>query len=185
MSNITGNNTSNIIGANNTTNILGQTGNDVSGATNQFQILMAQKQEDQAVIHNLRQRMKMMEQSSTLQVEALKQQMLQLQETNVKLKGNVMGCENPMSIASVHENKGHDQHTQEIISLLQQENRQLKEDLGYQKRQTDNSEFEVNQLKSQVNQIDSLYKRIETLQGTENEMSELIKRQAELEMNVI
>ena len=126
-----------------------------------------------------------MEQSSTLQVEALKQQMLQLQETNVKLKGNVMGCENPMSIVSNNENKGHDAHTQEIISLLQQENHSLKEELEQQKRQTDNSEFEVDQLKQQVNQIDSLYKRIETLQGTESEMGELIKRQAELEMNVI
>jgi len=53
MSNMTGNNTSNMMG-NNTTNILGQTGHDVSGATNQFQILMAQKQEDQAVIQNLK-----------------------------------------------------------------------------------------------------------------------------------
>ena len=33
--------------------------------------------------------------------------------------------------------------------------------------------------------MDSLYHKIETLQGTEIEMTELIKRQAELEMSII
>ena len=60
ISGMTGHNTSNMMG-NNTTNILGQTGVDISGATNQFQILIAQKQEDNAMIQNLRQRMKMVE----------------------------------------------------------------------------------------------------------------------------
>ena len=83
-----------------------------------------------------------MEQSSTLQVEALKQQMLHLQETNVKLKGNIMGVENPLSIVSNNETK-HDAHAQEIITLLQSENQTLKEELEQQKRQTDNSEFTV------------------------------------------
>ena len=50
---------------------------------------------------------------------------------------------------------------------------------------TNNSEFECDQLRNQVGQIDNLYKKIETLSGTETEMAELVKRQAELEMNVI
>ena len=96
-----------------------------------------------------------------------------------------MGNENPMSIESRAENKGHDAHSQEIINLIQQENRMLREELEQQKRRTNNSEFECDQLKNQVGQIDNLYKKIETLQGTESEMGELVKRQAELEMNVI
>ena len=81
-SNIMGNNTSNLIGntsamtGNNTTNIMGQTQN--GEATNHIHILMAQKQEDQAMISNLKNRLHKIEQSSTLQVEALKQQMLHL-----------------------------------------------------------------------------------------------------------
>ena len=74
--------------------------------------------------------------------------MLHLQETNVKLKGNMMGHENPMSIESRVENKGHDAHSQEVITMLQQENRQLREELDQQKRITSNSEFECEQLKS-------------------------------------
>ena len=81
----------------------------------------------------------------------------------MKLKGNMMGHENPMSIDSRAENKGHDAHSQEIINILQQENRTLRDDLEQQKRMTGNAEFECQQLKNQVGQIDSLYKKIETL----------------------
>ena len=75
-SNIMGNNTSNLIGntsamtGNNTTNIMGQT--QMGEATNHIYLLMAQKQEDQAMISNLKNRLQKIEQSSTLQVEALK-----------------------------------------------------------------------------------------------------------------
>ena len=60
-----------------------------------------------------------------------------------------------------------------------------REDLEQQQRCVQDSEFEAEQLRNQVSQIDHLYKKIETLQGTETEMGELVKRQAELEMNVI
>ena len=133
-SNIMGNNTSNLIGntsamtGNNTTNIMGQT--QMGEATNHIYLLMAQKQEDQAMISNLKNRLQKIEQSSTLQVEALKQQMLHLQETNVKLKEQHMGNENPMSIESRIGRQ--DQHSQEIITMLRQENLKLKEDLEQQ-----------------------------------------------------
>ena len=46
-------------------------------------------------------------------------------------------------------------------------------------------EFENEQLRLKSSQIDSLYARIETLQGTESEMTTLLKRQAELELLVV
>ena len=73
--------------------------------------------------------------------------MIHLQETNVKLKGNMMGAENPMSIVSIADNKGNDAHSSEIISLLQQENRVLREDLEQQARKTSDKEFECDQMK--------------------------------------
>ena len=63
-SNMTGHNTSNIIGntsgmAGNTTGIMGQT--QPGEVTNHLQVLMAQKQEDQAIILNLKNRLQKVE----------------------------------------------------------------------------------------------------------------------------
>lgn len=45
-----------------------------------------------------------------------------------------------------------------------------------------NLEFEKQQLKQQVDKVDDLFHRIAQMQGSERDVGDIIKRQAELEL---
>ena len=69
-----------------------------------------------------------------------------------------------------------------MIQCLKIENQALKEEAHEARNRVKDLEFENEQLRQKTSQIDQLYERIETLQGTETEMSQVLKRQADLEL---
>ena len=62
------------------------------------------------------------------------------------------------------------------------ENQALKEEAQEARNRVKDLEFENEQLRQKTSQIDQMYQRIETLQGTESEMTQVLKRQADLEI---
>jgi len=76
-------------------------------------------------------------------------------------------------------------NTLELINLLKVENQALKEELAIQRSRVKDCQFDNAQLRHKSKQIDQLYDRIETMQGTESEMSALLKRLADSELKLI
>ena len=56
------------------------------------------------------------------------------------------------------------------------ENQALKEEAQEARNRVKDLEFENEQLRQKTSQIDQMYQRIETLQGTESEMTQVLKR---------
>ena len=74
------------------------------------------------------------------------------------------------------DNYEEDANSQELINLMKIENQALKEESHEARNRVKDLEFENEQLRSKCSQIDQLYQRIETLQGTESEMTQVLKR---------
>ena len=73
----------------------------------------------------------------------------------------------------------------DLVQLLKAENQALKTELSRAKIKIKDVEYENASLRHKTTQIDQLYKRIESLTGTESELTTLLKRQAELELQMI
>lgn len=101
---------------------------DISG-TNQFGGVLSttnnpqahRQQDDQATIRNLRQRLAMIDQSSTNQVEALKHQLLSIQQNN-GIQGTSEIADDLMSGTMIVKPDCEGGQAQEIIHLLKVEN---------------------------------------------------------------
>ena len=78
-----------------------------------------------------------------------------------------------------------DANSQEMLHLMKVENQALKEEAHEARNRVKDVEFENEQLRLKCSQIDQLYHRIETLQGSESEMTQVLKRQADLELAAV
>ena len=63
-----------------------------------------------------------------------------------------------------------------MMHCMKVENQALKEEAQEARNRVKDLEFENEQLRQKTSQIDQMYQRIETLQGTESEMTQVLKR---------
>lgn len=121
-----------------------------------------------------------MEQSTTMNGETFQNQLLSGATVD---QSNNYGATMIIKQSQVGEEE--DSNQAQLIQLLKIENQALKKDLNNARTSGKDLEFENAQLRHKSTQIDKLYKRIDSLQGTETEVTTLLKRQAELELQMI